>query len=163
MSAEYCWDGTPCLLTSHGVRRRAPHALSSQARFERDPTILKPQSKDADRNDKEQGRTDRVLLEGRAEPCDCHWRALELGPNMLPCWSSRSFASSEWPSYVRCMHLPFACSSALTWVQSGFSSRTRPAFDEHPYRTAMNSAATMADLILSRSFGESCPIWIHGS
>jgi hypothetical protein len=34
------------------------------------------------------------------------------------------------------MHLPLACSSALTWVQSGLSSLTRPWLDEHPERTS---------------------------
>jgi hypothetical protein len=40
--------------------------IQLEARFERGPTILKPQSKDPDGNDEKQGCADRVLLEGRA-------------------------------------------------------------------------------------------------
>jgi hypothetical protein len=60
------------------------------------------------------------------------------------------------------MHLPFACSSALTWVQSGFSSRTRPWFDAHPHRTTTNSAATIAERISLSDFSLACAFYLRG-
>jgi hypothetical protein len=159
------------LLRTCGWRRRGLPPLRSEARFERGPPILKPQSEDAGGNDEEQACADRVLLEGRAGPCDGHRRTLELGANVQVDLALRSPRANH-PNgidrrrssgartpirgirhYVRCMQLPFRCSSALTWVQSGFSSRTRPWFDAHPTKTAPSSMTTIADLMLPPACG----------
>lgn len=157
-------------MAERSARPARVQLLCSQARLESGPTILQPESEDAGGNDEEQACADRVLLNRRAGPCDGHRRTLKLGANVQvdlavrsphanhPNGIDRRRSQGHRPGgadsnqglrrYVRCMQLPFACSSALTWVQSGFSSRTRPWLDEHPYKIATSSPATIADLMM---------------